>query len=100
MVERVVEPRRVVRDATGFDRALGISQVDKPALVEALVPQTAVETLDEAITHIERELGIHPETLRGSRRVTRARGEVWEAAEGSGTVPVDKRAAIGKQPHP
>lgn len=42
-------PRRVVRDPPGFDRALGIGQVDKPALVETLVAQATVETLDETV---------------------------------------------------
>lgn len=44
-----MRPRRVVRDAPGFDRSLGIGQVDKPALVETLAPQPAVEALDEAV---------------------------------------------------
>lgn len=42
-----MRPRRVVRDAPGFDRALGVGEVDKPALVETFVRQAAIETLDQ-----------------------------------------------------
>jgi len=44
-------------------------------------------TESRPITQVARELGIHSETLRGWRRVARARGDMTEPAAGGGTVP-------------
>jgi len=44
-VEAAVRPSDIVVDAPRLNRSLRISQADEPALVQALVPEPAVEAL-------------------------------------------------------
>lgn len=48
-IQTSVGPGRVVLDPPGFDGALGIRQAHKPALVQAFVPQLAVEALGVSV---------------------------------------------------
>jgi hypothetical protein len=46
-----VRARGVVTDAPRFDRAPRIGETEEPVLVQALVPESAIETLDEGVLH-------------------------------------------------
>lgn len=47
--EAAVRPNGIVVESKCFNRALGIREADEPTLVEAFVPQAAVEAFDEVI---------------------------------------------------
>jgi transposase len=68
-------------------RRCGMKKRGPKAYSEEFRREAVRLTESRPITQIARELGIHPETLRGWRRVLRARGDVTETAGGGGTVP-------------
>src|SRR6266404_1445526 len=49
VAERAVRPNRIVVQAPGFDDLACVSQAEEPVLVETLVAEPAVETLDVGI---------------------------------------------------
>ena len=51
IVQRAVRSMPVVVEAPGRDRADGIRQAHKPALVQTLVSELPVETLDKGVLH-------------------------------------------------
>ena len=46
-----MRPNGVVVESKCFNRTLGIREADEPTLVEAFVPQAAVEAFDEAVLY-------------------------------------------------
>lgn len=46
-----MRPRVVVVQPKRFDGLLGIVEDDKPAFVQAFVPQATIEALDKAVLH-------------------------------------------------
>ncbi len=49
VTERAVRAGAIVVNPPGFDDPPGVGQAEEPVLVQALVPEAAVETLDPGI---------------------------------------------------